>query len=35
MSLKLKDYLAGLEMANPQTYVAEVVEVDEVDAFEE
>lgn len=38
MSLKLKDYLAGLEVASPQTYVAEIVEAqnsDEVDAYEE
>lgn len=38
MSLKLKDYLAGLEVANPQTYVAEIVEVEnieEAEAFEE
>lgn len=38
MSLKLKDYLAGLEVASPQTYVAEIMGADdneETEAFEE
>lgn len=35
MCLKLKDYLAGLEVANPDTYVAEVLKVEDIDGFEE
>lgn len=38
MSLKLKDYLAGLEVADPQTYVAEIIDVqntEEDEKFEE
>ena len=35
MCLKLKDYLAGLEVADPSTYVAEVISVESVEEFEE
>lgn len=34
MCLKLKDYLAGLEVANPDTYVAEVVMVEDAEEYE-
>jgi len=32
--LKLKDYLAGLEVANPDTYVAKVVAVEDAEEYE-
>lgn len=35
MCLKLKDYLAGLEVADPDTYVAKVISIEDIDGFEE
>lgn len=35
MCLKLKDYLAGLEVASPDTYVVEVLDIEDIDGFEE
>lgn len=35
MCLKLKDYLVGLEVADPNTYVVEVVSIESIEKFEE
>lgn len=35
MCLKLKDYLATLEVANPDTYIVEAIAVEDADEFEE
>ncbi len=34
MCLKLKGYLAGLKVANPDSYVAEFVAIEDIDGFE-
>ncbi|WP_302961701.1 hypothetical protein [uncultured Adlercreutzia sp.] len=34
MCLKLKDYLAGLEVANPDTYVVKTIAVEDVEEYE-
>lgn len=34
MCLKLKDYLAGLEVANPDTYVVKAIAAEDVEEYE-